>query len=176
MNAAGGPLVGEWACLGVLYGEPAHGWAVARRLRPDGDIGRVWQLSRPLTYRSLDRLVERGWVRPVAEEAGVGGPNRRILAVTRTGRTRFGRWVATPVEHLRDLRSELLLKLVFAETYDLDVGPMLDAQRRLLGEQLDALTADDRSLDDVVVRWRVEATRAAVRFVDEYRARRDELR
>lgn len=176
MSVAGDPLVGEWACLGVLYGGPAHGWAIARRLRPDGDVGRVWHVSRPLTYRSLDLLAERGWVRPVAEEAGDGGPNRRILAATRTGRARFRRWMSLPVEHQRDLRSELLLKLVFAETYDLDIDAMLDAQERLLGDQLAALTAADRSLDDVVVRWRVEATRAAARFVDEYRSRRDELR
>ena len=45
-------LLGEWACLGVLYQGPMHGFAIASRLKPDGDIGRVWSLSRPLTYRS----------------------------------------------------------------------------------------------------------------------------
>lgn len=172
MSALGEPLVGEWACLGVLYGGSAHGWAVARRLRPDGDIGRVWQLSRPLTYRSLDRLSERGWVRPVAEEAGDGGPNRRILAITRGGRARFRRWVGEPVEHYRELRGALLLKLVFAEHYDLDVDAMLAAQRRLLGDRLDALVGDTRMNDDVVIRWRAEATRGALHFVDDYRAGR----
>lgn len=170
MSVAGDPLLGEWACLGVLYGEPAHGWAVARRLRPDGDIGRVWHLSRPLTYRSIDLLAARGWVRAVGEQAGAGGPNRRILAVTRSGRTQFRRWIAEPVAHHRDLRSELLLKLVFAELHALSVDGMLTTQREMLVDQLDSLAAADRSVDDVVVRWRVEATRAALRFVDEYLA------
>ena len=56
-------LLGEWACLGVLYAGPAHGFAVAARLKPAGDVGRVWSLSRPLTYRSLDQLAGRGYVR-----------------------------------------------------------------------------------------------------------------
>ena len=31
-------LLGEWACLGILAEAPAHGFAVAARLKPDGDI------------------------------------------------------------------------------------------------------------------------------------------
>ena len=117
------PLLGEWACLGVLYDEPAHGWAVARELQPDGEIGRVWSLSRPLTYRSIDRLTERGWVAPRSEEPGVGGPTRVVVGATRSGRARFRSWLRTPVCHLRDLRSELLLKLVFADRLGIGTPP-----------------------------------------------------
>jgi hypothetical protein len=63
-------LLGEWACLGILYTAPTHGFAIAARLKPEGDIGRVWSLSRALTYRSIDKLVARGYIRPVAEEPG----------------------------------------------------------------------------------------------------------
>ena len=162
------PLLGEWACLGVLYDEPAHGWAVARELRPDGPIGRVWSLSRPLTYRSIDRLTERGWVEPRAEEAGDGGPTRTILAATRSGRAGFRSWLRTPVPHLRDLRSELLLKLVFAERLRIDVTDMLAEQRAVVEELAEALTAADGSGGDdhdVVTLWRAESTRAARRFL-----------
>ena len=55
-------LLGEWACLGLLYAMPSHGFAIAAELRSDADVGRIWSLSRPLTYRSLDQLVERGLV------------------------------------------------------------------------------------------------------------------
>jgi DNA-binding PadR family transcriptional regulator len=159
-------LLGEWACLGVLYDTPAHGWAVATRLRPDGDIGRVWYLSRPLTYRAIDQLVGRGWIVAVGEEPGAGGPNRTILAATRTGRARFRTWVRTPVEHLRDLRSELLLKLVFADQLGIDLGGMLDHQRAIVDRLATALAerADDEP--DVVHLWRAEATAAARRFLD----------
>jgi hypothetical protein len=50
-------LLGEWACLGALDAGPSHGFALAEQLGPSGPIGRVWSLSRPLTYRAIDRLV-----------------------------------------------------------------------------------------------------------------------
>jgi len=158
------PSLGEWACLGILYDRPAHGWAIAARLRPDGDIGRVWHLSRPLTYRSVDHLAKRGWIRPVGEEPGDAGPNRTILAVTRSGRARFRNWVGTPVEHVRDLRSALLLKLVFAELHGIDVGTMLERQRQVIDRH--ARNLDAAGTSDVVSLWRLEVTQAAQRFID----------
>jgi len=158
------PPLGEWACLGVLYGQPAHGWAIVKQLRPDGDIGRIWHLSRPLTYRALDHLDQLGWIRPVGEERGDAGPNRTILAVTRSGRSRFEEWERTPVDHLRDLRSELLLKLVFAERYGIDLTEMLERQRSIIDHQASSLV--DAGVDgDVVMLWRLEATLAAQRFL-----------
>src|SRR3954454_11545050 len=134
-------LLGEWACLGILYQRPVHGFAIAARLRPDADIGRVWSLSRPLTYRSLEQLTRRGHIHPVGEERGIAGGNRTILAATRQGRAALRKWVATPVAHLRDLRSELLLKLVIAEQCGIDVLPMLERQRRRVASIADALDA-----------------------------------
>jgi DNA-binding PadR family transcriptional regulator len=168
------PLLGEWACLGVLYDRPAHGWAIVKRLRPDGDIGRIWHLSRPLTYRALDQLATRGWVHPVGEEPGAAGPNRIVLAATRTGRARFRRWLQAPVPHLRDLRSELLLKLVFAEHLGVDVTDMLDRQRAVVEEHARTLAASlaDTGAPDVVAIWRFEMTDAARRFLDQVHATR----
>ena len=122
-------LLGEWACVGILYPAPAHGFAVAARLKPAGDIGRVWSMSRALTYRALDQLVLRGFVQSVGEERGMAGGNRTLLAVTRTGRARFRTWLATPTAHLRDMRSELLLKIVLADGCGIELGPMLLRQR-----------------------------------------------
>ena len=165
-------LLGEWACLGILYEGPAHGFAIASRLKPDGDIGRVWSISRPLTYRSLEQLAVRGYIEAIGEERGIAGGNRTILAATRQGRARLRTWVRTPVAHLRDLRSELLLKLVIAERCEIDVAAMLAGQRERiasiaagLGDQM----ADGD--DDVVALWRNEAAHAALRFVDSVQGR-----
>ncbi len=159
------PLLGEWVCLGILYDQPAHGWAIVKALRPDGDVGRIWHLSRALTYRALDQLSDRAWIHPVGEEPGDAGPNRTILAATRTGRARFRTWLRTPVPHLRDLRSELLLKLVFADQHDIDVADMLDQQREIIDHQAHALTGTSDDDHDVVALWRTEATHAAQRFL-----------
>lgn len=166
-------LPGEWACLGILYTGPAHGFAIAARLKPDGDIGRVWSLSRALTYRALEQLQIRGYVQTVGEEPGIAGGNRTILAATRTGRAQLRKWLATPVAHPRDLRSDLLLKLVIADLCEIDVGEMLQMQRQQIVEMYAALEAQvalDR--DDVVALWRSESTNAAVRFLDRLTDRR----
>ncbi len=163
-------LLGEWACLGVLYTAPAHGFAIAARLKPSGEVGRVWSVSRALTYRCLDQLTVRGLVRPVGEEPGTAGGNRTILAATRTGRARLRNWLATPVAHLRDVRSELLLKLVVAEICGIDVSAMLAAQRAHIAAMADAIGAQvDEHPGDVVALWRKESADAALRFLDRLR-------
>jgi PadR family transcriptional regulator AphA len=156
-------LLGEWACLGILAQGPSHGFAVAARLKPTGDVGRVWSLSRPLTYRALDQLVQRGYAHAVGEEPGIAGGNRTILAATRGGRARLRTWVRTPVPHLRDLRSELLLKLVLAQQCGIDVHDMLERQRAVI-EEIAAGLQD--AAPDVVTLWRQASSEAALRFVD----------
>jgi DNA-binding PadR family transcriptional regulator len=159
-------LLGEWACLGILYEQPTHGFAMASALRPGGELGRVWSLSRALTYRSLDQLVERGLVRAVGEEPGIAGGNRTVLAATRDGRRRLRRWLASPVEHLRDLRSELLLKIVIADRCGIDVSAMLQRQRNVVAELAAVLADDGEHAGDVVLMWRRESSEAALRFLD----------
>jgi DNA-binding PadR family transcriptional regulator len=154
--------LGEWACLGILHLGPAHGWAVATRLQPDGDIGRVWSLSRPLTYRALGQLVASGFVSGIGEEPGAAGPNRKLLAITPAGRAAFRAWARTPVEHLRDLRSELLLKLVLAHESGIDTSAMLTEQRAVVNRLAVPLPADR----DPVALWRHESSQAALRFLD----------
>ncbi len=164
-NTMTDPLLGEWACLGILYDRPAHGWAISTRLLPDSDIGRIWQMKRPLTYRSLDQLTRRRWIAPIAEEPGGAGPNRTILKATRTGRSQLRTWTRTPVAHLRDIRSELLLKLVLADLNGIDIDDMLGEQREIITRHAAAIDGDSDH-DDVVKLWRSESARAAQRFIE----------
>lgn len=167
-------LLGDWACLGILYPARTHGFAIAARLKPTGDIGRIWSLSRPLTYRSVEHLIAAGDAQPVGEEPGLAGGNRTILAATRTGRARLRTWLDTPVTHLRDLRSELLLKLVIAESCNIDVSAMLTRQRDVIEALAATITeqADQAARSgstDVVALWRSESSQAALRFLERVR-------
>ena len=172
-----GLLLGEWACLGALVHERAHGFAVAKRLAPDGDIGRVWTMSRPLTYRALDILVEHGMIRAVGEVPGTAGPNRLMLAPTPKGRAAIKTWLRTPVNHLRDIRGELLLKLVLARLVDADRSPLIDAQLAIFCELRDSFGGPIRRTSttdgDPVTVWRRENANAAVRFLTALAARKD---
>ena len=160
------PSLGEWACLGVLYQAPAHGFAVAARLKPAGDVGRVWSVSRALTYRALDQLVALGYVEEHAVERGIAGGDRTVLRPTRAGRAAFRRWVTTPVAHLRDMRSELLLKLLLAEQCDIEIGAMLVDQRQHVVAMREALAAQVADHTDVIAVWRHESAGAALSFLD----------
>lgn len=160
-------LLGEWACLGVLATGPTHGFAIASRLRPDSDLGRIWSLSRPLTYRAIDQLLKHGYAEPVGEEPGIAGGTRTILAITDSGRIALREWLHRPVIHLRDLRSELLLKLQLAAALDIEMTALVNAQRRVVTEiRRSLLTHLREQPDDIVTQWRLETTDAALRFLD----------
>lgn len=161
-------LLGEWACLGLLYKKPSHGFAIAARLKPGSDIGRVWSLTRPLTYRALEQLQIHGYVEESGEEAGLAGGNRTLLTITKPGRAIFRTWINTPVVHLRDMRSELLLKLVLADECGIDISDMLKTQRKnikTLQRNIESnLVGADKP--DTVHQWRREIAEATLRFID----------
>ena len=128
----------------------------------------MWSLSRPLTYRSIDQLTAQGFIHALGEEPGIAGGNRTILAATRVGRAQLRKWLATPVTHLRDLRSELLLKLVLADQCGIDITSMLELQRAHIEELATALAVQSEGAApiDVVALWRTESSQAALRFLD----------
>ena len=124
-------------------------------------------VTRALTYRSLDQLTTRGYVHAVGEEPGIAGGNRTILAATRSGRAQLRRWLSTPVNHLRDLRSELLLKLIIADLCGIHIDEMLDRQHAHIEAMAEAISAqiDPAAPLDVVDLWRQESSSAALRFL-----------
>jgi DNA-binding PadR family transcriptional regulator len=148
----------DHVCLAVVAEGPTHGWALVKLLRPDGDLGRIWSLSRGLTYRSIDRLVATGSI------TRYDGVRRSTLEVSAAGRRTARRWLGQPVEHVRDLRTEFLLKLHLHTRSGLDPSPLVERQRDVLRPALDALTSGRP--DDHVALWRQESAIAAQRFLD----------
>lgn len=163
-----GLVPGEWAVLGLLAEAPAHGFALAKALASDGEIGMIWTVPRQLVYRTLGVLEENGFVRATGTEAGPG-PVRTIMCVTPAGRRAVERWLVEPVAHIRDARSLLMLKLVFLERSRYDVRPLLDRQRELLLPALEAqrerVAAADGSRQVVEI-WRLECVDAVIGFTE----------
>lgn len=149
----------DQVCLAVIGEGRTHGWVIVKLLAPGGELGRIWSLSRALTYRSIDRLVEFGLVD--RNEAG----RRAELRNTPSGRRESLRWLTQPVDHLRDLRTEFLLKLALCDRSSVDTGALVHAQRRQLTPAIAALT--ERDPDDVVALWRHESAQAAARFLEQ---------
>jgi DNA-binding PadR family transcriptional regulator len=160
---------GEWAVLGVIAQEPAHGFAVAQLLAPDGSIGRVWAVPRPLVYQHIKKLTELGLVAPRRAEPGRRGPQRTPLGATPAGRRAVKRWLEQPVEHVRDVRSLLLLKLALLDRAHQQAGPLVAAQRTRVQAQVDALNISKKSADGfdrVLLEWRMAGTRSTLDFLD----------
>jgi len=153
----------EQVCLALVADGVEHGWALGTLLAPDGEFGRIWSLTRPLTYRALDQLVERGLV--VRSGTGTGrSRERHLLAASPAGRAAADAWLDEPVAHLRDVRTELLLKLALRSRAGRAIEPLLVAQRARVDPVIDRLVA--AAADDPVAQWRAESARAVRRFLD----------
>lgn len=158
---------GEWAVLALVAETPTHGFAVARALAPGGDVGRVWAMRRPLVYRTLDVLTDRELVRAAGTEPSESGPPRTVVEVTEAGRERVDAWLLEPVQHVRDARSDLMLKLLYLDRAGRDATPLLEAQRErfaTIARELEGAPED--GFARTLAQWRLENTRAAVRFVE----------
>jgi DNA-binding PadR family transcriptional regulator len=157
----------EWAVLACLAERPRHGYDIAVELDPSAELGAVWRVPRQLVYRALDRLAALGLAAPERQEPGEGGPPRQVYGATAAGRRRLDRWLAEPVSHLRDVRGELLLKLVVARRLGVDAGPLVAAQRAAFAVALAALAVPPPG-DDPVALWRHHSAAAVGAFLDAY--------
>ncbi len=158
----------DWAVLAALAEEPTHGFRLASLFAKRGELGTVWTVQRPQVYRALEHVGARAFAYAIGTEAGDAGPPRTRYAPTEQGREAVESWLLTPVMHLRDARSELLLKLVFLERSEADPEPLLKVQLELFRQvQRDYQTrlATSSGAEQLALEWRLEIIQAALRFL-----------
>jgi DNA-binding PadR family transcriptional regulator len=159
----------EWTVLVLLSQRPTHGFAVSQLTAPGGELGRIWRIPRPVVYRAIGRLVEAGYITPASVEPGLG-PQRTIYTVTAAGREAAEQWLSTPVEHVRDIRSHLLVKLALLHRAGRDPARLLARQRAVLDPIARAMQAQHAGLDDfdtILLAWRRATAAAALGFLDQ---------
>jgi DNA-binding PadR family transcriptional regulator len=157
--------VTDHAVLGLLAEGPSHGFAISKQLEPGTDVGRILTVRRPLVYRALGRLVDLGLAEPVHKEKSDHGPNRAIHRTTRAGREALQRWLDVPVDHVRDIRIEFLLKVALLKRGGRSPRKLIAAQQVALQPTLVAL--DDAMAEDYVEVWRRHNARAAASYLTE---------
>jgi PadR family transcriptional regulator AphA len=157
----------EWAALGIVAEHPTHGWPVVQLLAPDGALGRIWTVSRPLVYRALATLTARGLIEECGEVSGARGPRRTMLRVTRTGRAALRRWLDEPVDHVREVRSALLLKLALRDRAGHPSAELVARQLERLEPVFAAVTRPvaGAGFDAVLATWRQEQALAVRQFL-----------
>jgi DNA-binding PadR family transcriptional regulator len=165
----------EWTVLVLLSQRPAHGFAVSQLTAPEGELGRIWRIPRPVVYRAIGRLLEAGLIAPESVEPGLG-PQRTIYTVTARGGEEAERWLSTPAEHVRDIRSHLLIKLALLHRADRDPAELISRQRAVLDPIAQAIQApptEPDSFEAILLAWRRATAAAALGFLDDIGAKND---
>jgi DNA-binding PadR family transcriptional regulator len=130
----------------------------------------VWTVPRPLVYRAIDHLAEIHLIVPSSTEPGEKGSVRTLYRTTDAGAARVEEWLASPIEHPRDVRTDLIVKFVLLARRGRSPSALARAQLDSfhaaavgLEEKARRASSDER----VVALWRVESMRAITRFLSE---------
>ncbi len=159
----------EWTVLAVVSEGSTHGFAIAQLTAPGGELGRIWQIPRPVIYRSIGRLLDLGLLTPRSVESG-RGPQRTVYSATPQGAAAVAHWLDTPVQHIREVRSHLLLKLALLDRAGGDPAGLLERQQAILAPIADAINAESPgsgSFDATLLAWRRATTAATMNFLDD---------
>jgi DNA-binding PadR family transcriptional regulator len=148
--------------LALIVQQPRHGWALHEELAPRGEIGRAWTLSRQLVYRAIDTLEADGLVKRAQPKDG-GGADKVIISPTAKGKSHTTAWLNQPVEHLRDVRTELVVKMMLRERAGLSAQSFLTAQHEAFAPLLRAIESSPAQTP--VDMWRRESASAVKRFL-----------
>ena len=158
----------EWSVLGLIAEGDTYGFSIAKRFAPDGVAGRVWTIPRPLVYRAIETLTAEGLVESIGSEPGVGGPKRTLIRTTDAGRRELFAWLDRPIEHIRDARSHLLMKLLIIDRHHRSPALLVARQRAgidAMAENLERQLAETEGFDTLLVRWRLFSVQTLDRFL-----------
>jgi DNA-binding PadR family transcriptional regulator len=165
----------EGLVLCLVSEGPTYGLTLARLLAPDGSLGQIWSVPKGVVYYTLQQLELLGLIRMTAEQRTGSGRARSFCEVTPAGRAAAEDWLRVPVDHVRDVRSELMVKLVLHNRTGSDSRPLVRAQLARLAPAAAAL--EDRlgtttGFERTMVLWRHEAMTATMQFLTALAKRR----
>ena len=151
-------------CLALIVNGAAHGWTVVQQMQPKTPLGRIWSLSRALTYRSIEHLAELNYIRRQGIAAGKGA-DRRLVHATALGCSVTRQWLESPVEHLRDVRTELLLKLELRTQAKKSNIAFIRRQQKIFAPVITTLGDTARSSKVPVDLWRSVSAKSVDAFL-----------
>lgn len=117
----------EYALLGLLAQEPAHGYELHQRLV--NELGQVWHVSLSQSYNILKRLEAQGDISgTLLPQPKL--PPRRHYQLTERGRERLDAWLQAPTgSSVRAIRVEFLTRLHFGSLLgEAKLGELIRAQ------------------------------------------------
>ncbi|QLE51599.1 PadR family transcriptional regulator [Nostoc sp. C057] len=101
-----------YVILGLLQQQEMTGYDLKTSCF-DQCIAHLWPADQAQIYRTLDKLVEQGWI-TCTVEIQHDRPNRKVYTVTELGKAEFAQWLGTH-QPLPTLREPMLVQLHFAD-------------------------------------------------------------
>jgi DNA-binding PadR family transcriptional regulator len=168
----------EGLVLCLVSEGPTYGLILAGLLAPDGSLGQIWSVPKGVVYYTLQQLELLGLIRMTAEQRAGSGRARSFCEITPAGRAAAEAWLRVPVDHVRDVRSELMVKLALHDRTGSDSRPLVRAQLARLAPA--AIALEDRlrtatGFERTMVLWRYEAMTVTMQFLTAVAARRRRL-
>ncbi|MBN2005598.1 MAG: PadR family transcriptional regulator [Anaerolineae bacterium] len=100
----------EHAILGFLNYRPLSGYDLKKIF--DTSVQHFWTADQSQIYRTLSRLVDRGWaVMEVVEQSD--RPDRKVYHITKAGQEELHQWLLAPI-YMPASRSAPLIQVFFA--------------------------------------------------------------
>jgi DNA-binding PadR family transcriptional regulator len=165
----------EGLVLCLVSEGPTYGLILARLLAPDGSLGQIWSVPKGVVYYTLQQLELLGLIRMTPEQRAGSGRARSFCEITPAGLAAAEAWLRMPVDHVRDVRSELMVKLALHNRTGSDSRPLVRAQLARLAPA--AIALEDRlrtasGFERTMVLWRHEAMTVTMQFLTALAARR----
>jgi len=117
----------------------------------------------------MDRLELLGYIRTIGKEPSSLGPEKSLSEATQEGQRAAEAWLGQPVDHPRDVRSELLIKLALRDRIGADALGLLQQQHALLAPIAAVLSdrlQDATGFERTLALWRSESISATLRFLE----------
>ncbi len=166
----------QYAILGLLRKHAAHGYELQRSFTEGSDLAGVVHVEQASLYAALKELAGRGLIEGAETREGLRPP-RTVYSLSKRGERVLDAWMRTPVERLRQVRLDFLLKVYFArQRSEAIVRALVDAQiatchRYLADLEARAAEFSPESFGYVVTESRTSAARSTLEWLREYRRR-----
>lgn len=163
------PLAGEYVVLSLLALRPMHGYEMTCFITDEG-LSDVCPVEQSTLYTYLRNIEARGLVEWAEERVGLRPP-RKTYSLTPEGRRVIHEWLRLPVDRMREVRLEFLIKLFFLQRLDLAAfKQLLAGQIAACEEYLVHLAERDHPSDfsRLVARSKRSAAEATLRWLKQY--------
>jgi len=166
----------EYALLGLLYREPAHGYELHKIIADPAGIGIIWGIKIANLYAQLAKLERTGLIKG-EEQAGEDRPARTEYKLTETGKAAFETWLTDVVQHPREFRQEFMLRYYFLAQYRQDMlnencqVQLKDCQTWLDNSKKRQETAGKNSFTRAILEFRTSQIQSMVDWLKQLMAR-----